>query len=534
MTTAIATREPITRSEMLSEQERVRHNLARLVNQITNNGATLVQFLHDTVQGEYPDAKHHHRQIAAIELSAMGGHRPEDMPGAAARVIREEDMPKPQKPKATLKQIINKPIGAYIREETHDCRALILKLNEILDPPHVFESANPAERKYQKAARIRPHHQIAAAKEMIKRGIGGRSPYCQPQTSPVEEKMLNSRLSREIREIADDGIGLARFLLEVVDNPKTYGPRRTIIEDPYTQTHRIWAIRDLIYRAVDIPWEHITPESIDACFRELDAKERQETERRLAERRAAADLTPEQKAEILALFEQTQRENEQRQAKYAAKAEKQAKKSHADKADAQDCNSAANPNNADAANSVDTADANGNNAALDANNGNNAGNAETTGKDNANAKSASANGKNADANNKNGENGKSSANVNNAATAAKDTGSGNNVANGNNADADSAAKDTGAHTTTPPTDRGATAVANALARHPQVDLDTVLENHHSTAGIPKEDLTHEQIYDAITAEANFQKRQAIIQRRLHPENPDAAHEDNDPPKSRSP
>ena len=486
MTTA--TREPITRSEALSEQDLARQNLARFVNRLTNDGATIAQFLHDTVQGEYPDAKHHHRQIAAIELFAMGGHRPEDMPGAAARVIPEEDMPKPQKPKVTLKQIINKLIGSYIREETHDCRTLILKLNEILDPPHVFESANPAELKYQKAARIRPHHQIAAAKEMIKRGIGGRSPYCQPQISPVEEKMLNSRLSREIREIADDGIGLARFLLEVVDNPKTYGPRRTIIEDPYTQTHRIWAIRDLIYRAVDIPWEHITPESIDACFRDLDAKERQETERRLAERRAAAKLTPEQEAEILALFEQTQRENEQRQAKAAKKTAKQAQKAAtkaaADKAAAHDYNNAANNGNS---NNADTgkSDGNANNAA-------------------ANNKSA-ANGNNADKD----------------ANKSDNTNADRNVSN-----------DTDTNTVAPDT-RGANAVANALARHPEVDLDTALENHHSTAGVPKEDLTHEKIYDAITAEANFQKRQAIIQRRLRAKNPDAP-EDGDPPKSRSP
>ena len=79
-----------------------------------------------------------------------------------------------------------------------------------------------------------------------------------------------------------------------------------------------------------------------------------------------------------------------------------------------------------------------------------------------------------------------------------------------------------------------TAVANALARNPQVDLDTALANHHATAGIPKQNLTHAQIYDAITAEANFQKRQAIIQSRLRAKNPDAAPEDNDPPKSRSP
>ncbi len=449
MTTATITREPITRPNALSEQETLRQNLARFVNRLTNNGADIAQFMYDVVQGEYPDAKLHHRQQAARDLAVMGGQMPQDTPGSSARVIRQDDAPNPKKPKVTLKQILNKPVGAYIREETNNCRTLILKLNEILDPPAVFESANPAEQKYQKATRIRVNHQIAAAKEMIKRSLGGRSPYCQPRTSLVEERMLNSRLSREIREITDNGIGLARFLLEVVDNPKTYGPRRIIIEDPYTQTHRIWAIRDLIYRGSDIPWEHITPEAIDACIRDLNEKERREAERILALRQesANAELTPEQKAEVLAIFEEVQRKTDESAAKDAAIAEKKAKKA-AKKADA-------------------------------------------------------------------------------TKTAAHDY---NNPANGKNTD-------TGKNADTPkdtPTTRGETAVANALARHPEVDLDVALENHHATAGIPKQNLTHEQIYDAIIAEANFQKRQAIIQSRLRAKNPDAAPEDNDPPKSRSP
>ena len=91
MTTAIATRERLTEERIASEQATVRHNLARFVNQLTNDGADIAQFLYDTVRGEYPDAKHHHRQIAAIELSAMGGHRPQDMPGAAYRVAPAHD-----------------------------------------------------------------------------------------------------------------------------------------------------------------------------------------------------------------------------------------------------------------------------------------------------------------------------------------------------------------------------------------------------------------------------------------------------------
>ena len=458
MTTA--TRERLTEERIVSEQAHVRHNLATFVNRLTNNGADIAQFMYDVVQGEYPDAKLHHRQQAARDLAVMGGQMPEDTPGSAARVVRvsdDESNPKHQKPKVTLKQILNKPIGAYIREETNNCRTLISALSEILSPPRVFESANPAELKYQKATRIRVNHQIAAAKEMVKRSLGNRSPYCQPRTSPAEERMLNSRLSREIREITDNGIGLARFLLEVVDNPKTFGPRRIIIEDPYTQTHRIWAIRDLIYRGSDIPWEHITPESIDACIRDLDAKERREAERLLALRQesANAELTPEQKAEVLAIFEEVQRKTDESAAKDAAIAEKKARKS-AKKADAAKT------------------------AAHDYNN---------------------------PANNKNNANG------NNADTA-------------DSADAPPNAPDT-------PTTRGETAVANALARHPQVDLEVALANHHATAGIPKQNLTHEQIYDAITAEANFQKRQAIIQSRLPQENRNAP-DDGPDPKSRSP
>ena len=469
MTTATATYEPITREQALSEQETVRQNLARFVNQLTNDGATIAQFLHDTVQGEYPDAKHHHRQQAAIELSAMSGQRPEDMPGATYRVapvVREEDNPKPKRPKTTLKQIINKSIGEYIREETNNCRTLVSALDDILNPKEVFWSSYPPELRYQKATHVGANHKIAAAKEMIKRGLGSRNPYAYANTSSLEERMLRSRLSIEIRAVSYDGIGLVTFLLEVIKNDKDDG-RGNITETPYTQTHRIWAIRELLHRALDIPWEHITPESIDACFRELREKDRLEAERFAAWRKADAEaskLTPEQEAELLATIEQMQRETDEADAKAAAKAKKKAKKA-AKKAAA--------------------------------------------------AKNAALNGN------------KSAANGNNADFSGKNT------------DAP-AAQDTGAAATPPidpatltPDARAARAVANAIARHPEVDLDTALANHHATAGIPKENLTHEQIYDAIIAEANFQKRQALSQSRMRAADLDAP-EDGAPPKSRSP
>ncbi len=450
MTTATATREPITRSEALSEQELVRLKIARRVNQRTNDCDELIDFMLDTVRGEYPDAKHHHRQNAARDLAVMGGSLPQDTPGSAARVVREEDMPKPKTPKVTLKQIINKPIGAYIREKTDDCVDLIDEYYNILFPRPVFESANPDEKKYQKATRIRSHHKVAALREMMKRSIGSRNPYAYPQTSAMEEKMLNSKLGTGMRLAMDKGMGYARYMFEILENDKTdrYG---NIITDPFTQSHRLIALNELCRIGADIPWEHITPESIDAFFRDLHAKERRQAERLLAQRQqsAATELTPEQKAEVLTAFEEMQRQSDANDRKAAKKAQKAEKKA-AKKANA-------NP---------------GNNAAKN-----------TTKSDHTDT--------------------------------TKDV-----------------SPDTDALPNVPdtPTTRGETAVANALARHPEVDLDTALENHHATAGIPKQNLTHEQIYDAITAEANFQKRQTIIQRRLSPDVSD----DGDPPKSRSP
>ena len=487
--TATATHEHITREQALSEQELVRRNLARFANGLTNNGETIAQFLHDTVQGEYPDAKHHHRQQAAINLAVMTGQLPENSPGSKIRVAPAADAdvaPKPKKPKITMKEIVNWEIGRSIRRQTDDCRYLVLKLDGFLDPPNVFPSSYPPEKRYQKATRIRPHHQVSAALEMLNRFYGSQNPHGYALTSAREERRLQAALTRDLSEIATDGISLVSFLLEVIRNPKEDGWGE-IIEDPYTQTQRLISIKHLLWRALDIPWDHITAEDVDEYLRDLDEKNRQEAERRRAERKAAAQLTPEQEAEVLALFEQTQRESEEKAAKDAARAKKRAKKA-AKKAAADK-----------------SAELNGNNAA----NGNSAG--KDTGDT---ADSASDN--------------KSAANGDNAAGDAKNTDT-------------PAATDTGADAsdnidpaTLTPDARAARALARAIARHPNVDLDTALENHHATAGVPKENLTHEQIYDAITAEANFQKRQAIIQSRMRSHDPDAPGDSDDPPNNRSP
>ena len=450
MTTATATREILTKDQIASEQETLRRNLAQFANGLTNNGATIAQFLHDTVQGEYPDAKHHHRQQAAINLAIMCDQLPEDAPGSKIRFApAAADEPKPKKPKVTMKEIVNWEIGRSIRRQTEDCRYLILKLNEFLNPPNVFPSSYPPEKKYQKATRFRPHHQVSAALEMLNRFYGSQNPHGYALTSAREERRLQAALTRDLSKIASDGISLVSFLLEVIRNPKEDGWGE-VIEDPYTQTQRLISIKHLLWRAMDIPWDHITAEDVDEYLRDLDEKNRQDAERRRAERKAAAQLTPEQEASVLALFEQTQRESEEKAAKDAARAKKRAKKA---------------------------------------------------------AKRAAAD-KSAELNN--AANGKSAANGDNADSAAKNT------------DAPPA-QDAGE---TPPADPDARAVANAIARHPEVDLDTALENFPETIGVPKENLTPDLIYRAIIAEANFQKRHEKFKNLPPFDGPD--------PKTRSP
>ena len=490
MTTA--TQEILTKDQIASEQEAIRHNIARLVNQITNNGATLVQKYHDFINGEYPDAKPYIIHAAMRDLSVMGGHLPEDTPGSAARIVPApapdavaEDKPKPKKP--TMKELANWDMGRLIRLESDNGRKLILDLWDMMNPPAFFKSANPDEWKYQKATQIKSHHEFRAMQEIVKRGHGCQNPYAYPQTSAMEERRLQEWLSHETREITDDGLGVVTYLFQVIRNPKeTAGG--DIITNPYTQSQRLWSIKHLLWRGVDIPWEHITHEDIENYHRERYEVKRREAERRLSDPRSR--LTPEQEADIRAMLDQMQRATDESDRRAAAKAMKKAKKAAKKAAAAKAAALNGNARNGNAKNAAKDTGATGN-----------------TGND---GKSATKN---------NGKNtGDTPANSAPAPTRAGATPP-------DAQDIDPASL--------PPDARAARAVANAIARHPNVDLDTALENHHATAGIPKENLTHEQIYDAIIAEANFQKRQANFKHLLPPDDPGDG-DDDDPPNNRSP
>ena len=507
MTTATATCEHITKEQIASEQEVVRRNLMRFVNQITNNCETIARKYQDFVDGEYPDAKPYLIHSANTYLAIMAGQLPEDTPGSPIRVApaaapdadaHVDDAPK--KRKITMKELTNWDMGRLIRLQSDDCRDLILELKEMTSPPAFFRSSNPDEWKYQKATQIKPHHEFGAMRELLARGHGTQNPYAYAHTSAAEERRLQEWIAEKTREIDNNGIDLVTMMFDIVENRKETA-HGEIVTTPYTQTQRLWTLKHMLWRGVDIPWEHITPDDIERYYRELGEKERLAAERRLSDPKTSAQLAREHEAELRALFEEAQRQLDDFERKAAKKAEKKAKKAAkraaAAKTNTHDYNSAAKPA------------VSGNKSADSANN------ASSVGKDTA------ANGNNADGNT-NKDNGNNTGDT--PASAPATTRAGETPPDAQDIDP----------ATLPPDARAARAVANAIERYPNVDLDTALENHYSTAGVPKEDLTHEQIYDAIIAEANFQKRQAIIQSRMRAATPDAPGDSDDPPKTRSP
>ena len=462
MTTATATRERITEERLVSAERLARHELALKVHRATGDGDLLIDSLVDFVNGDIPGARACHIHSANVELAVMGGYLPQDYPGAASRIhpAAADGERKPRNPKVTTKQLLNKPVGEYIRDDTDDGAILIDFLAQMVDPP-------PNPNIFSKEE-VLPSDRLAAAKELLRRGYGSRNPRYYYGSSAFEEQELNSIPARLCRERMN-GFELATFLLEVVRNQRV-DARNQPIKKTFTFSERIWSAKYLLYMAFDIPWEHVTHEATDEYLRQLEEQERGDLLRRAKRYTGRNAITPEQEAEVLAMFAEMQRAEEEADAQAAAA-----------KHDASD--------SAGAGKYADT----------------NASATDTTAKNN----------------------GKSVAQDTDA-----DTDDSADENNGKNAAAD--APDSADANTDTPADRGATAVANALERHPEVDLDTALENHHATAGIPKENLTHEQIYDAITAEANFQKRQAIIQNRRRQKTSDAGAEDNDPPKTRSP
>ncbi|MCY4577915.1 MAG: hypothetical protein OXD31_02605 [Chloroflexi bacterium] len=245
--------------------------LQQKIRKHTDNGDLIAQFLADTIRGEYPDAKYHHRLESAKLLARYGSDQPESeesqfwglipTPEELAEKEKEEDA-KPEKLKGevTYLDILNYDIAHLIRQETAEGHTIAEFLSHVMtrrDQPFT-----------PKKLRIKHTDRMAAAREILRRGHGhwGRKPKLKVYADDVEDTndydTLHTDLAKRMREYNKPGTHPIRFLLEVM-NDTSLDP-----EEGYTWHHKMSAAHEIIRRGWDTNYDNITPEMLQAYWQD--------------------------------------------------------------------------------------------------------------------------------------------------------------------------------------------------------------------------------------------------------------------------
>ena len=255
--------------------------LQQKIRKHTDNGDLIAQFLADTIRGEYPDAKYHHRLEAMKYLVRYGSDQPEleesqfwgliptpeeleaakntPSPSTGEGWDGGEQDKNPHHPVTHL-DILNYDIAHLIRQETAEGHTIAEFLAHVMtrrDQPFT-----------PKKLRIKHTDRMAAAKEILCRGHGhwGRKPRLKVYADDVEDAndydTLHTDLAKRMREYNEHGTAAARFLLDVM-NDTSLDP-----EEGYTWHHKMSAAHELIRRGWDTNYDSITPEMLQAYWQD--------------------------------------------------------------------------------------------------------------------------------------------------------------------------------------------------------------------------------------------------------------------------
>ncbi len=237
----------------------------------TDNGELIAQFLVNTMQGEFQDAKFHHRLDAAKQLAKFtfaqphSQHQPLLIPTPeekAEEKITQPDSEEPahtRKPQPTPKpttptylDILNYDIARQIRDETSDGNLIVEFLVRVMN--------NQQKAFVPKKQRISPADRMAASKELLKRGFGDFSA-SRPHLSESRDSHtdIHSYLSQRIRERTEQGGEVVRFLLDVMSGQ--------LHEEGFTMSHRIGAAKEMLRRAYDINFDGVSWEDVETYWR---------------------------------------------------------------------------------------------------------------------------------------------------------------------------------------------------------------------------------------------------------------------------
>ena len=272
----------------------IQNTLQQHILDITDDGKDVADFLYATMHGRNPNAKFHHQMEAAKHLSKLalhttpspssqlvipaqagiqgGGAGSEDRIDTPSPLTEEdhdgsENPPHPVHPvrpaPVTDLDIINYKVARLIREETNDGYFIAEFLSRVM------HGAAGQGRPISEADRLR------AATELMNRGLGrfGDTRDRRISNTQDDQELINSGLSRYIREHTDNGLGPARFLLDVASGQ----------DEGFTMHQRVTAARELIRRGWDTNYDRITPEDIAAYYERQEAREPTGYDNRLQE-----------------------------------------------------------------------------------------------------------------------------------------------------------------------------------------------------------------------------------------------------------
>ena len=263
------------------------NTLQSKIAELTNNGETIAHFLADTLQGKDFAVKVCHQMDAAKLLTKYGfpaaAHDnvvkfPSPLMGEGQDGGEERnDHAEPQTDNSklttenppTLRDIVAYPVARYIRDRTNDGETLVDALCEVMHDTGEYDAQAAQGFGFSGAKRppAKPHQRLAAAKELLRRAFGEKSPRSKSSAhDPVadidDREPLNTPLAKLVRDKTDNGAEAAELMIRIAEND--------VHEGAWTPAHRVSAAKELLHRAYDLNYEAVTWEHVQAYKRATD------------------------------------------------------------------------------------------------------------------------------------------------------------------------------------------------------------------------------------------------------------------------
>ena len=159
--------------------------LARIVREETDGGRSIVRFFRQVVEGElqHEGFQANHRMDSAKELVKIGLTEFQDYIDANAAPTKRR---KSRRPSPDLNEIspeilqAREELAQYARELTQDGRTVIEMYSEVMEGLRNDEN-------------FKPHHRIAAGRELLLRGFGPVSAWTQPEPAPADSQITDNQ-----------------------------------------------------------------------------------------------------------------------------------------------------------------------------------------------------------------------------------------------------------------------------------------------------------------------------------------------------